>query len=84
MYIFFVSPFDRLENISRPSLDKDISSKIAQRVTLAVGSWKRAFFLVFDLSFSLLHDFPPWLVHATLFILRIVVRDDSRPGTRVD
>lgn len=44
MYIFFVSPFDRLENISRPSLDKDISSKIAQRVTLAVGSWKRAFF----------------------------------------
>ena len=49
MYIFFVSPFDRLENISRPSLDKDISSKIAQRVTLAVGSWKRAFFLVCDL-----------------------------------
>lgn len=68
MYIFFVSPFDRLENISRPSLDKDISLKIAQRVTVAVGSWKRAFFS-FSIFFLMLHDFPPWLVHATLFIL---------------
>lgn len=58
MYIFFVSPFDRLENISRPSLDKDISLKIAQRVTVAVGSWKRAFFS-FSIFFSHASRFSP-------------------------
>ena len=80
VYIYFfvrVSPLNWLGNISKPSLDKDISSKIAQRVTLAVGSWNRAFLsrlsvIVYDLSlrffFLPASRFSPGQSHETLFL----------------
>ena len=67
---------------SKPSLDKDSSSKIAQRVT---PRWRIAGTFLFPLSASVssssLLPFPLIAslgsVRATLFIPRILVRDDS-------